>query len=101
VGSDIRNGKRTLIVVHAMKTLGPKGRKKNAKILKALGNAKATDEEVRQVIQLFKDIGSLDHAKNIALKYANDAKSLLKCLKPSKERDFLREIVDFSVGRQL
>jgi len=101
VGSDIRNGKRTLIVVHAMQALGPKGRKKNAKILEALGKENATDEEVKRVIQLFEDIGSLDHAKNIALKYAKDAKALLKCLKPSKERDFLREIVDFSVGRQL
>jgi geranylgeranyl diphosphate synthase type I len=101
VGSDIRNGKRTLIVVHAMQTLGAKGRKKHAVVLKALGNEKATDEEVRQVIQLFTDIGSLDHAKNIALQYAEQAKALLDCLKPSKERDFLREIVDFSVGREL
>ena len=101
VGSDIRNGKRTLIVVHAMQTLGPKGRKKNAKTLKALGNEKATDEEVKRVIQLFKDIGSLDHAKNMALEYAEKAKARLKCLKPSKERDFLREIVDFAVGREL
>ncbi len=101
VGSDIRNGKRTLIVVHAMQTLGAKGRKKNAKMLKALGNEKATDEEVRQVIQLFKDIGSLDHAKNIALQYAEEAKARLDCLKPSKEKDFLREIVDFAVGREV
>jgi geranylgeranyl diphosphate synthase type I len=101
VGSDIRNGKRTLIVVHAMQTLGPKGRKKNAKVLKALGNEKATDEEVRSVIQLFKDVGSLDHAKDIAVEHANKAKALLKCLKPSKERDFLRDIVDFAVGREL
>jgi geranylgeranyl pyrophosphate synthase len=37
----------------------------------------------------------------MALEYAEEAKALLKCLRPSKERDFLREIVDFSVGREL
>jgi geranylgeranyl diphosphate synthase type I len=101
VGSDIRNGKRTLIVVHAMQTLGPKGRKRNVRTLNALGNEKATDEEVKRVIQLFKDIGSLDYAKSIALEYSEEAKARLACLKPSKDRDFLREIVDFSVGREL
>jgi geranylgeranyl pyrophosphate synthase len=37
----------------------------------------------------------------MALEYAEKAKARLKCLKPSKERDFLREIVDFAVGREL
>ena len=101
VGSDIRNGKRTLIVVHALETLGPKGKKKKAKVLKALGNEKATDAEVRACIDLFQEVGSLDFAKKKALEYAQGAKERLDCLRDSKEKEFLRAVVDFSVGREL
>jgi len=101
VGSDIRNGKRTLIVVHAMETLGPAGKKRHAKVLKALGNPKATDQEVAAVIELFKQIGSLDHVKELALGYAEQAKKRLRSLPASDEREFLRAVVDFSVGREL
>jgi geranylgeranyl diphosphate synthase type I len=101
VGSDIRNGKRTLIVVHALETLGPKGKKKHAKVLKALGNEKATDAEVRACIDLFQEAGSLDFAKKKALEYAQGAKERLECLRDSKEKEFLRAVVDFSVGREL
>jgi len=101
VGSDIRNGKRTLIVVHALEILGPKGKKKKAKVLKALGNEKATDAEVGACIDLFREVGSLDFAKEKALEYAQGAKERLDCLRDSKEKEFLRAVVDFSVGREL
>jgi len=101
VGSDIRNGKRTLIVVHAMETLGPKGKKKYAKVLKALGNEKASDKEVQAVVELFKEIGSLDYVKKMALDYAEKAKKRLRSLPDSEEKEFLRAVVDFSVGREL
>ena len=100
VGSDIRNGKRTLIAVHALETLGAKGRKQHATVLKAFGNAKATDAQVRKVIELFESTGSIKHAKGIALDYAERAKSKLDCLPQSHEREFLSAVVDFSVGRE-
>jgi geranylgeranyl diphosphate synthase type I len=100
VGSDIRNGKRTLIVVHAMETLGPVGKEQHAQVLRALGNQKATDEEVEAVIELFEDIGSLDFVKQMALDYAEKAKLCLRSLPETKEREFLRAVVDFSVGRE-
>jgi len=99
VGSDIRNAKRTLIYVHAMEKLGAKGRKKHAKVLKALGNEKATTAEVGKVIDLFRELGSLQYAQDKAQEYAKEAKRRLACLPASKEKDFLRELVDFTVGR--
>lgn len=99
VGSDIRNGKRTLIAVHALETLGPAGRKKNAAALKAFGNEKATDAQVKACIEVFRRTGSIDHAKDLALDYADKAKRRLKSLKDSKDRQFLSEMVDFAVGR--
>lgn len=101
VGSDIRNGKRTLIAVHAMETLGPSGKRKHVKVLKALGDEHATDEEVRDVIDLFHDLGSLDYVKDMALDYAGRAKKKLRSLPGSRDREFLGALVDFSVGRSL
>ncbi len=49
VGSDIRNGKRTLIIVHAMEHL-KEGSKDKATLLAALGNEKATDVQVSAAI---------------------------------------------------
>jgi geranylgeranyl diphosphate synthase type I len=99
VGSDIRNGKRTLIAVHALEKLGTKGRQDNAAALKAFGNEKATDEEVEACIELFRSTGSIDHAQGMALEYADKAKKKLESLPQSDDRQFLSEMVDFSVGR--
>ncbi|MGD1060188.1 MAG: polyprenyl synthetase family protein [Methanomassiliicoccales archaeon] len=99
VGSDIRNGKRTLIAVHAMEALGPSGKRKNAAALKAFGNEKATAAQVKACIELFRKTGSLDHAQKIALDYAEKAKRRLRGLKDSKDKEFLSGMVDFAVGR--
>ncbi|MDD1769627.1 MAG: polyprenyl synthetase family protein [Methanomassiliicoccales archaeon] len=99
VGSDIRNGKRTLIAVHALEKLGAAGRKKNAAALKAFGNEKATEAQVKACVELFRKTGSIEHATNIALDYAEKAKRRLRSLKDSKDKQFLSELVDFAVGR--
>jgi len=99
VGSDIRNGKRTLIVVDALERLSEDPRKKV--LTEALGNSDATDEQVRAAVQLLEDIGSIEHARQFALDYAKRAKDLLSCLKGSEEKEMLREMVDYAVGREL
>ncbi len=99
VGSDIRNGKRTLIVVDALERLEGDGRKHI--LTDALGNADATDEQVRAAVRLLEGIGSIERARQFALDYARRAKELLSCLRPSEEREMLREMVDYAVGREL
>jgi len=99
VGSDIRNGKRTLIVVDALERLSEDPRKKV--LTEALGNPDATDEQVRAAVQLLEDIGSIEHARQFALDYAKRAKDLLSCLNGSEEKEMLREMVDYAVGREL
>ncbi|MCX6650600.1 MAG: polyprenyl synthetase family protein [Methanomassiliicoccales archaeon] len=99
VGSDIRNGKRTLIVVDALERLEKDPRK--SVLTSALGNAQATDAEVNAAIKLLEDIGSIEHARLFALDYAKRAKDLLSCLKDSTEKEMLREMVDYAVGRDI
>ncbi len=99
IGSDIRNGKRTLIVLDALERL-EKDQRKHV-LTDALGNEKATDEQVRAAIKLLEDIGSIENARQFALDYAKRAKDLLSCLKDSEEKEMLREMVDYAVGREL
>jgi geranylgeranyl diphosphate synthase type I len=99
IGSDIRNGKRTLIVLDALERL-QKDKRKHV-LTDALGNADATDEQIKAAIKLLEDIGSIEHARQFALDYAKRAKDLLSCLKDSEEKEMLREMVDYAVGREL
>jgi geranylgeranyl diphosphate synthase type I len=99
IGSDIRNGKRTLIVVDALERLENDDRRHV--LADTLGNATASDEQVEAAIQLLDDIGSIEHARQFALDYAKRAKDLLSCLDDSEEKEMLREMVDYAVGREL
>jgi geranylgeranyl diphosphate synthase type I len=98
VGSDIKNGKRTLIIVHAMEHL--KEGKEKATLLAALGNDKASDVQVKDAIGVLEKIGSIEFARTEALRYAAEAKQKLNCLEPSREKDVLAALVDFAVGRE-
>ncbi|MDW5563004.1 MAG: polyprenyl synthetase family protein [Methanomassiliicoccus sp.] len=100
VGNDIRNGKRTLIVLHALHTMDPKDPRR-ATLMRALGNDKATAEEISAAIQVLHDCGAIDYAKRTAADYAAKAKEQLECLPPTFEREFLSGIIDFAVGRKV
>jgi geranylgeranyl diphosphate synthase type I len=98
VGNDIRNGKRTLIVLHALHSLKENDPRRRT-LLKALGNDNATAEEIAEAIKALQDCGAIDHARKTATDYAAKAKKELECLPPSKEREFLSGLMDFAVGR--
>ena len=102
VGSDVRNGKRTLIIVHALEQLEKKGNKRRKEaLLSALGNENATQDQVMRAIEVLKQVGSIDYASGIAFDYAEKAKRSLKCLNKSREKDLLSSLVDFAIGRTL
>lgn len=98
VGNDIRNGKRTLIVLHAVHALAEDDPRRG-RLLKALGNDNATAQEIADAIAVLRDCGSIEHARLTALDYAERAKGLLECLPLSKEKEFLSGLMDFAVGR--
>jgi geranylgeranyl diphosphate synthase type I len=99
VGNDIRNGKRTLIVLHALHSLTPSDPRR-AMLLRALGNDDATAEEIQQAIEALQDSGSIEYARRTAADYAEEAKKQLECLPPTLEREFLTGLMDFAVGRK-
>jgi geranylgeranyl diphosphate synthase type I len=99
VGNDIRNGKRTLIVLHALHSLDGSDPRRRT-LVKALGNKNATPQEIAAAIQALEDCGSIDHVRRTAREYAAKAKKELECIPDSEERMFLAGIMDFAVNRK-
>ena len=97
IGSDIREGKRTLIIVRALETASPKDRKTLAR---ALGNRKASKAEIKAAIEVLKDTGAIDHATKKARELVARAKSKLDALPNSKAKRFLLELADFTIERE-
>ena len=94
VGSDIREGKKTLMFIHAQKT------PYKEKLAKLYGKKDATKEEINSVIKIFKEAGSLDYAKNKAFAFVNEAKKCLGKLKESNAKEELMKLADFAVKRE-
>ena len=97
IGNDIRNGKKTLIVVHCINNVSGNDKKLLEKIF---GNEKATDEEVKQVYNLFKKTGSIEYAKNKAVEYCYKAKKALEILPDTNAKQLLVELADYSIKRE-
>ncbi len=98
VGSDIKNGKRTLVAVWALNNLSGDHRER---FLRAFGNSNATKEELRDAINALREGGAIDFARKKALWYAKKSRELLGCLPPSPDREILEKLVDYMVTREM
>ncbi|GAA5819831.1 MAG: polyprenyl synthetase family protein [Methanobrevibacter sp. CfCl-M3] len=96
VGSDIVEGKMTIIIVHALENGNSEDREKLIDILKN-GNSK---EDVRLAMDILNKYGSLSYASNLAQKYVFDAKKLLDILEDTPHKQSLISIADFVINRE-
>jgi geranylgeranyl pyrophosphate synthase len=94
VGNDIREGKKTLIVIRGLQT--PAG----DDILQLLGKKRASDSELTRLVDRLNEEGVLDYARKKAESYILEAKSKLMVLPPSKARDLLTELADYAIVRK-
>ena len=97
IGNDIRNGKKTLIAVHALNN-AVGGDKKNLE--KIFGNRHATEQDVKQVYDIFEKTKSVEYAKQTALNYCTKAKKAIDVLKDSDAKTVLLELADYSIKRK-
>ena len=95
--NDIRNGKKTLIVIQALEDLkGPE----RAELLSTLGNEKATKEELVRARDILDEVGAIDHATKVADGLIKQAKEKLSVLKDSNHKTALIAFADFMVKRK-
>lgn len=97
VGNDIREGKRTLMVVYALKKAKTGQRQK---ILETLGNQSASPEQIQETIKLIDSLGAITYAKRLAEKYINKAKKALAIFPDSTDREDLLSLSDLIFDRQ-
>jgi geranylgeranyl diphosphate synthase type I len=96
VGSDIREGKKTVIVLEALKHADAAQR---AQILAILGSREASDAEVERVTRLLRDLGGIDRARVLARGYVDEALPHLDVLPPSDYKRLLEAWAGFVIAR--
>ena len=97
VGSDIREGKRTLIIVHALKHASESQRKK---ILETLGNRSSSPEQIQEVVGLIGSLGSITYAEEKAKKFIEKSKKVLASFPASGDREDLISLADLVFARK-
>ncbi|MFQ6080386.1 MAG: polyprenyl synthetase family protein [Candidatus Bathyarchaeia archaeon] len=97
VGSDIREGKRTLIIVHALQHSSEDQRKK---ILKTLGNKSAPLEQIRETIDLINSLGSISYAEKRAREYVEKSKMALAVFPDTEDKEDLISLADLITTRK-
>jgi geranylgeranyl diphosphate synthase, type I len=97
VGNDIREGKRTLIVVHALEKASKSQRRK---ILETLGNKDAHPEQIQETIELIDSLGAISYAKKLAERYIKKAKKALASFPASEDKEDLISLSDLIFARQ-
>ena len=98
VDSDLREGKRTLLII---KTLEKSGKDQTKKLMNLLGNQKIGRTELDWVRKLIVETGSLDYCQNLAQQLINQAKSAISDYPFEKEgKKFLLETADFVLQRK-
>lgn len=97
IGNDIRNGKKTMIAVHALTHAVGNDKKV---LQKTFGDRNASDENVQNVYNIFKKLKSIDYARHKAEEYCDKAKNALKILPDSDAKQVLLNLADYAISRE-
>ncbi|MEK0318239.1 MAG: polyprenyl synthetase family protein [Nitrosopumilus sp.] len=97
VGNDLREGKKSLPILLAIK----KAKGKNKKIiLHAFGNQKAKKKEIEIAVRIIKSLGIEKSVRNQALHYAEKAQKSLNSYSGASKNELI-SLLDFVVKRSL
>ncbi len=97
IGGDITEGKRTLMVIHALAHAGPGEKKRLEEIL--VSNTRDR-KKIGYAISLLSKYDSINYAKLKAREFVEDASAFLSALPQSREKDALRKLADYAINRE-
>ncbi|BCS91356.1 MAG: geranylgeranyl diphosphate synthetase [Candidatus Micrarchaeota archaeon] len=102
VGTDVRDGVKTIILWHAVHNASQQ-QLDMLKEIYAKNPEMKTDEEIHKVIELFKELGSIDFAKNEAKRLIDEALSnfnkVERDLAENQIKDLARDSLTYIVNR--
>lgn len=97
IGGDIREGKRTLMVLHALPRLADEDAHKMRTIL---GTPATPSGDIDWCIRKMQTTGSIDYASTYAKRLVQRAHEDLKALNPSPAREELEAVADYIIKRE-
>jgi len=97
IGSDIREGKKTVIVYEALKNGNESQRKM---ILATLGNRLATDDQIKTVSDLFYKLNGIGRTRDLAAQYISDAIPYLDTISDSQYKRLLLLWANYMLDRK-
>ncbi|MFP8888866.1 polyprenyl synthetase family protein [Natrialbaceae archaeon A-CW2] len=92
-GNDIREGKKTLLVLHAIETADTD---RAARLEKILATGENTDAEITEALQILEDAGSIDYAKERALELAGQARTEIHGIEDELEPEPVEKLLSFT-----
>jgi geranylgeranyl diphosphate synthase type I len=97
VGSDIREGKNTLLT---LKALSRADEAQRAQMLSVLGNHHASADDIARVTQMFRDLGVIDYAQQTARSHIDHALESLNILPSSPHKHLLQQWAEYLIERR-
>ena len=98
IGGDIREGKRTIMAAHLVKSASPEDREQ---FMKMLGKSAISQDEIGKTIELYKKYGSIDYARRLADRYIEEGLSALRRLPRSNARDTIEALAGYMIRREI
>ncbi|MCK5345168.1 MAG: polyprenyl synthetase family protein, partial [Candidatus Heimdallarchaeota archaeon] len=98
IGCDIREGKRSLIAIHAIKT-APKNEKLEILTILDKPRDETTPQDVKKVINLYRKYESIIYAQKVAQKLVTESISGLNAFPDTPYRKYLIQLAEFIIER--
>lgn len=97
VGADLREGKLTLPVIHALIETTPENRDWMRKIIL---EKEFTSDEFQRLIRLMNDTGSIRYCRDRAESHVRQARDIIASFPPSPTAETLSMIADYTLNRE-
>ncbi|MGD2272337.1 MAG: polyprenyl synthetase family protein [Desulfobacterales bacterium] len=98
VGADLREGKVTLPVIHALKSASNRDRERMVDIIK---NENFSVTEFETLINLLNKYEGIVYTQNVAAQHIERAKNALSVFEPSDTREVMLDIADYTLARKV
>ncbi|MEE4312611.1 MAG: polyprenyl synthetase family protein [candidate division KSB1 bacterium] len=97
VGSDIREGKKTTVLLHALQNASSS---EFSKITSVIGRKDATQQDIEDVKNLLITLNGIEYTKSLARDYLTRAAPYLDRFPESEYKELLKEWADYMINRE-